>query len=97
MPTSVATVATARADRYLKQLASHLGRKCRVEETDAGTRLTLPIESQTATCLLTADGDALVLQAEGADAEELDRVRQVVGGHLERFGERDGLVVTWRD
>ncbi len=26
----------------------------------------------------------------------LDRVKDVTGRHLERFGEKDGLVVTWQ-
>ena len=29
------------------------------------------------------------------DAQTLDQVRDVTGRHLERFGEKDGLVVTW--
>ena len=29
-------------------------------------------------------------------AETLDRVKDVTGRHLERFGEKDGLVVTWQ-
>ncbi len=30
------------------------------------------------------------------DAETLDRVKDVTGRHLERFGEKDGLAVTWQ-
>jgi uncharacterized protein len=30
------------------------------------------------------------------DAETLHRVKDVTGRHLERFGEKDGLVVTWQ-
>ena len=29
------------------------------------------------------------------DAQTLDQVEDVTGRHLERFGEKDGLVVTW--
>jgi hypothetical protein len=28
--------------------------------------------------------------------ETLDRVKDVTGRHLERFGEKDGLSVTWK-
>ena len=28
--------------------------------------------------------------------QTLDRVKDVTGRHLERFGEKDGLVVTWQ-
>jgi len=30
------------------------------------------------------------------DARTLDRVEDVTRQHLERFGEEDGLVVTWQ-
>jgi uncharacterized protein len=30
------------------------------------------------------------------DTETLDRVKDVTSWHLERFGEKDGLVVTWQ-
>jgi hypothetical protein len=40
--------------------------------------------------------DALVMIAAAADAQTLDQVKDVTGGHLERFGEKDGLVVTWQ-
>jgi len=40
--------------------------------------------------------DALVMRADAEDAETLDRVKDVTGRHLERFGEKDGLVVTWQ-
>ncbi len=29
------------------------------------------------------------------DTQTLDQVKDVTGRHLERFGEKDGLVVTW--
>ncbi len=86
-----ARVATDRPDRYRKQLGSHLGR--RIELAEADTVSTLTFDRGTAT-LTEADG-ALVLDAVAPDQAALDRIRDVVGGHLERFGERDGLVVTW--
>ena len=30
------------------------------------------------------------------DPQTLDHVKDVTGRHLERFGEKDGLVVTWQ-
>lgn len=95
MYAAVANVATDRAERYAKQLTSHLGRKCAVEQTETGTRLTLPTESGTARCLLVSGTDALALHAEGGTPEELEQVKDVVGRHLVRFGTNDGLVVDW--
>jgi hypothetical protein len=48
------------------------------------------------TTTLTVEADALVMRADAADAETLGRVKDVTGRHLERFGEKDGLVVTWQ-
>ena len=45
---------------------------------------------------LTVEAGALVMRADAEDAETLDRVKDVTGRHLERFGEKDGLVVTWQ-
>ena len=38
----------------------------------------------------------LVMLAAADDAQTLDRVKDVTGQHLERFGEQVGLVVTWQ-
>jgi hypothetical protein len=40
--------------------------------------------------------DALVMIAAAAGRQTLDQVKDVTGRHLERFGEKDGLVVTWQ-
>jgi hypothetical protein len=45
---------------------------------------------------LTVEAGALVVRADAKDAETLDRVKDVTGRHLERFGEKDGLAVTWQ-
>jgi uncharacterized protein len=100
--TSSATVTTDRPGRYGKQLASHLGR--RVSSTwddDAGTgEVTLPFGRAE----LTAQEGALHLFVQGSpDADPelqgvagLDRLEDVVGRHLVRFGTKDELVVQWR-
>lgn len=96
MYTAHARVSTSRPDRYRKQLASHLGRRSEIVDDGDGTWIMLPIESGTARCHLVATSDALLLNAEADSAERLTQVRDVVGGHLERFGERDELTVAWQ-
>jgi hypothetical protein len=49
-----------------------------------------------ARCTLQATAAALMLRAEAADQENLQRVQGTVADHLERFGRRDHLTVTWR-
>jgi hypothetical protein len=89
--TAHAAVATDAAARYAKQLASHLGRKAEVREEPEGPRVVLGGGS----CLLVAGATTLDLHAEAGSTEALERVQHVVGGHLERFGQRDALVVVW--
>jgi hypothetical protein len=86
-----AVVATGTPERYAKQLATHLGRKLEVTEEAAGTRIAFPDGD----CLMTCSPGELRLDATGADDAALDKVRDVVGRHLERFGARGDLVVAW--
>ena len=37
----------------------------------------------------------LTLLADGPDEDAVARVEQVLGSHLERFAQRDGLTVRW--
>lgn len=89
--TSSADVSTDAPDRYAKQLASHLGHKAEVREEAEGPRVVLPGGS----CLLAPRDGVLRLSAVADDAEAMDRVQRVVGGHLERFGAKAGLTVSW--
>ena len=70
---------------------SHLGR--RTEWTTDGASSTAAIAGGTGV-IEVGDG-VLTLRAEAPDAETLDRVQDVLGRHLERFGQRNELVVTW--
>jgi hypothetical protein len=91
--TSTSRVMTERGERYRKQLASHFGNKVEVVEEPSGTVLRWGFGGSTT---LTVEADALVMRANADDAGTLDRVKDVTGRHLERFGEKDGLVVTWQ-
>jgi uncharacterized protein len=86
-------VATDRGERYRKQLASHLGNRIEVTRTPDGTVLKWGFGGTTT---LTVETESLVMIAEADDSETLDRVKDVTGRHLERFGDKDGLVVTWQ-
>jgi hypothetical protein len=90
--TAVAVVKTPTPERYAKQLASHLGRRSEVIEQQSGTLLRLAGGE----CLLRPQTDALELLASAPTSEDLERVMQVVGSHLERFGQRNELQVSWQ-
>jgi len=92
MLTSHATVRTDRPSPYLKQLCKHFRHKHDVTFTDADGELRFPF----GTCRLTARERELRLDVEAGDREALAYTEKVVGGHLERFGRRDELSVTWQ-
>jgi uncharacterized protein len=89
--TARADVATEAPERYAKQLVSHLGR--RVEFATDGPTSRASIAGGTGV-IQVGDG-VITLRAEAPDAETLDRVQDVLGRHLERFGQRNELAVVW--
>lgn len=89
--TSRADVATDAPARYAKQLGSHLGRRLTVVNEDSATRILF----DGGECRLVCGDNALHMYASGSSEEVLDRIEDVVGRHLERFGARAGLVVNW--
>jgi hypothetical protein len=89
---STARVATDRAERYRKQLAGHFGHRIEVREEADGTVL---VWGGGGTTTLTVTDDALVMVARADDVAGLDRVEDVTGRHLIRFGEKDELIVEW--
>jgi uncharacterized protein len=96
--TRTALVSTDVPGRWAKQLASHLGRpgKMAVEVTEQGPRLSMTFDGVEATCLMDTTGaGVLALRADAAGEAALDRMAHVVGSHLERFGEKAGLQVSW--
>jgi uncharacterized protein len=70
---------------------SHLGR--RTEWTTDGASSTAAIAGGTGV-IEVGDG-VLTLRAEAPDAQTLDLVQDVLGRHLERFGQRNELTVVW--
>ena len=89
--TARATVATTSPDRYVKQLAAHLGHKAEIRSEPGGQRIVFAVGS----CLLSTQTDSLELRAESGTAEGLNRVKEITESHLERFGQREALQVRW--
>jgi uncharacterized protein len=90
--TATASVATATPERYAKQLASHLSKRCEIREDPAGTRIVLADGD----CLVQANQQTLDLHVEASTNAALDHITHVVGTHLERFGQRNELRVIWQ-
>jgi len=90
--TARADVQTEAPGRYAKQLVSHLGRKVAFDVD--GPASTARFGTGTGRVVV-GDG-VLTLVAQAPDADALGLVQRVLGRHLERFGQRTELVVTWR-
>jgi hypothetical protein len=92
MPTTEAHVATEKPAPYMKQLCKHFGHKVETQFDDTHGSIAFAMGR----CELDASAPGvLALTVSAADAESLERTADVVGRHLERFGRRDELSVTW--
>ena len=94
---STARVSTDRPSRYGKQLASHMGRKITTTWDEASQTGSLIFDREgaaTGVVELSCHDDILQLDLAAGDAH-LERLEQVTGIHLARFGAKEGLVVTW--
>jgi uncharacterized protein len=88
---SRAEVATATPERYAKQLLSHLGHRVPVENTPDGDVLTF----EDGRGVVRVGDGVLLLQAEAKGEKALAVVQDVLGRHLERFGTKAELTVSW--
>ena len=89
--TARADVPTEAPGRYAKQLVSHLGRKVAFDVDGPASTARF---GTGAGRVVVGEG-VLTLVTEAPDADSLALVQRVLGGHLERFGQRNELVVTW--
>lgn len=88
---SRADVITDAPARYAKQLVAHLSHK--VPFTTDGAISTVTLNGTTGSVIV-GDG-VLTLTATGTDTDAVARIEHVLGSHLERFGQRRELTVTW--
>ena len=94
---STARVSTDRPSRYGKQLAAHMGRKITGTWDEASQTGSLTFNrdgAATGVVELSCHDDILQLDL-AADDAHLERLEQVTGIHLARFGAKEGLVVSW--
>lgn len=95
MSVSVARVPTHSASRYLQQLARHWSHKMEVAFSEQEGRIAFP---NGATLEMRADSETLDLALTVADPAEVDRMRDVVASHLDRFAFREApLTFDWRE
>ncbi|MEW9552820.1 DUF2218 domain-containing protein [Nonomuraea sp. NPDC050783] len=90
---STAAVSTDRPARYGKQLVSHLSRRVTGEWAEESATGSLDFNGSGRAELSCAEG-VLNLRIE-TSPDNQERLEDVVGRHLVRFGARDELVVRW--
>ena len=86
------SMVTERPERYAKQLAGHWARKTEQAEESGAT--TLRFDNGNTVALRPAPG-VLEIEVTVPDGEDVDGFARVVAEHLQRFGQRDELDVTW--
>ena len=88
---SRAEVDTDKPVAYMRQLCKHFGHKVDASfDDDSGY-----IQFEFGRCELHSAERVLNLEVTATDAESHERMERVIGSHLERFGRRDELSVTW--
>jgi hypothetical protein len=95
MSISVARVPTHSASRYLQQLAKHWSHKMTVAFTAEEGTIDFPNGTRLA---MQADSESLDLVLTVPEAEDSERMREVVASHLDRFAFREApLTFDWRE
>jgi hypothetical protein len=84
-------VATDKPVAYMRQLCKHFGHKVDASFGDDSGY----IQFEFGRCELDTSDRTLKLEVSANDAESHQRMERVIGSHLERFGRRDELSVTW--
>ena len=91
---SEAYVPTERASHYIKVLCGHFSHKVTAEFDESRGAVHFPFGE----CVLLASPDGLTLKHDTGNFDDLERAKEVVGGHLERFAYRgETIKVEWRD
>lgn len=89
---ATANVPTAHASKYLQQLCKHWAHKLPVEFDPQDGKIGFDIGE----ARLHAEDETLSLTVEALDAEQLDRLKDVVEHHLVRFAFREELAIAWQ-
>lgn len=91
MLVSQSVVTIERPQRWAKQLADHFSHKCEVEETPEGKLIHFSVGDG---IVATTDW-AVLLTAHGETEDQVAQVQDVLGRHLERSAQKEGVQVVW--
>jgi hypothetical protein len=86
-----ATVSTTSGGKYVQQLCKHWAHKLPVQlDGDQGV-----VTFDRATATMKADANAIKVTIRGEDRNTVDRLKDVVAQHLDRFAFREALTYDW--
>ena len=94
MPKTIAEVPTAHAAKYLQQLCKHWAHKLETElDGDRGI-----VRFPDGVTHMQAGADVLTVSIEARSQEVVERLKEVVARHLDRFAFREApLPFAWQD
>ena len=100
---AIARVPTTSGSRYLQQLCKHWSHNLQVEFDANHGRVTFPAEGRSGsfpgdgTATMNAEAEQLVVRVHGHTGEQVERLKQVVASHLDRFAFREApLPFDWQ-
>lgn len=103
MVAAMATVPTANGSKYLQQLCKHWSHNLSVEFSAEKGVVVFPKDARGADfpddagVTFTAQAETLLVRIEASVEEQLDRLKEVVARHLDRFAFREApLTFEWR-
>ena len=83
---------TTSGSKYLQQLCKHWGHKFEVEFSETRGQVRFP----SAVATMAASADALLVSIETDDTESVERLKEIVANHLDRFAFREApLPFEW--
>ncbi|MES2820565.1 MAG: DUF2218 domain-containing protein [Pseudomonadota bacterium] len=89
--TALSQVSTDAPARYIARLCKHFQHKVPVTfDTRSGR-----IEFAFGLCLLSVTDQGLNLQVRTAEADDLEKLQQVVASHFQRFARQEALTLDW--
>ena len=87
------SIATNNASKYLKWLCGHFKIKTEAQYDDQHGHIMFEF----GTCDMQANPDSLFIHVQANDEESFTLIKDVVGGHLERFAHKEAIKVIWQD
>jgi len=94
MPRSIAIIPTSRGSRYLQQLCKHWAHRFAVQFDHRHGEVELPLGRID----LAASGESLTVLCDVPKGNDIERLKQVLVDHLNRFAFREGeLMFDWKE